>query len=175
MDRWKKGNRDLSQIVCNSKLLSHEKYYEMTEKKIYFGILYRNVNWVRQVNENCFVGEVVSVEGLSPILNKKNATMLSFPITMDGIGRIALIGLFHEYGMIAIPVVLKNIRIFRGIEKNEVLYSYVEILHRTNCGIEVRLEVIDIEKEIVCTLNIEFYIMAVFKDHNLEFGKNGVY
>ena len=160
--------RDINKLMENSIELSLEKYYEETDDSIHFGELFRSLNYVRKINSDKFIGEIVAVDDSKLFRNHPRAFTKMFPITMDCIGRVALLGIYNEYGIVAVPVSLNNIVLKRNLRKHELLYSYSIIDHIENDKVKINQEIIDVDGKVICTLDLYLHVISKKDEHNIE-------
>lgn len=162
------NKRSVQDMLNNSIELDCDKYYELTDDSIHFGELFRNLIYTRKISNKEFFGQVLVVDDSKLFRNLKRVQTKMFPITIDCIGRVALIGIFNEYGLVAIPVRLSNIQTNRKLRKREIVYSYSRIKEKRDESIIIYQEFIDSNDNIICTLELELHVIAKYNEHNLE-------
>ena len=160
--------RNVNQLLEDSVELDLEKYYEKNKSTIHFGELFRSLNNVKKISPKRYIGEVIAVDDskLFSYLSKANTRV--HPITMDCIGRVALVGLYDQSGISAIPVELSNIVIYRLIKKNEKIFGYTEVKDINNDEVRIYQEIIDENNIVICSLSLKLHIITREEDHKLE-------
>ncbi|MGB8455631.1 MAG: SDR family NAD(P)-dependent oxidoreductase [Anaerocolumna sp.] len=106
------------------KSLDLKKYYEISEKLIYFGEEFRNIRNV-EISEyqDCIIGEViVTDEGLVFGSREKYGSFGINPIVVDNIGRLMLLNEFDKYGYSIVPTHIESAQKFRDFIIGEILH-----------------------------------------------------
>lgn len=149
------------------KLLDLDRYYEAVEDSIVFGNLYRYVKEVYFVDSNHYIGQVVvNSEDCLVKHNLAVNTMMS-PITIDCIGRVLLVGLYHEYGISAVPVGLNNVVIMNRIESKELLIVDVRVNSIEGDQINSDFIITKENGEVIVTMNIELQRIKQYSTYGL--------
>ncbi len=166
------GKYDVKEELMNSIDLDFEKYYTDTVDSIFFGPLFRSLNYVKKINSETFLGEIESVDDSKLFLKLDTADTIMCPITMDCIGRVALVGLYNEYGIVAVPVKFQDILICRKIIKYERVYAYTKVVNYNSPEILINQLIIDANDNIICKLDILLHEISKVDTHSLELGGN---
>ncbi len=166
------GKYNIREELENSIELDFEKYYAETADSIFFGPLFRSLNYVKKITSETFLGEIESVDDSKLFLKLDTADTLMCPITMDCIGRVALVGLYNEYGIVSVPIKFQNIVIYRKIIKYEKVYAYTKVVEYNSPEILIHQLIIDGDDNIICKLEIQLHEISKVDSHNLELGGN---
>ncbi len=127
-----------------------DRYHADTEHFISFGPTFRYMRRARLIGDDCAVGEfmVPSVPGL--FSDVRNPQFLCCPLLIDNVGRMALMREFQLRGRHVVPIEIHGARQFRCPAAGELCYGKMDFLTEDEQGIDVHIEIIDVNGYLLC-------------------------
>lgn len=153
--------------VENATELDLDKYYEEVSDSIEFGELYRHVNNVFFVDNNHYIGQVTVNNDDFFVKHNVSVNTMICPITIDCIGRVLLVGLYHEYGISAVPVGLNDVVILSRYVIGDILNVDVRVNLVKGDLIKADFIVTKENSEVVLTMNIELQKIKQYNTYGL--------
>lgn len=162
-----KENYDIIEISKRGVQLDIDKFYRDTNNAIEFGVLFKYVEEAVYIEPNHYTGRVVVNEDNYLFKDKKYINTVMSPITVDCIGRIVLIGLYHEYGICAVPVNINNVIIYRPLFSGESVYVEVKVIEKNDKFVNSRFMVVNQKGEVIMKMDVGLKTIANYKNHSL--------
>lgn len=159
---------DIRKRYKGGKQLNLKKFYEATKDVIYFGELFQKLDGVSYIDRDIYIGCVSVVDDSKLFKNLNTANTIMSPITLDCIGRVLLVGIFHDYGLSTVPVKLSEIDIVRYLKKDEKLYTEAFIEERNGEELNCLLNIYDDDGYMVVRMRVDLHVIGKLEEHDLS-------
>jgi acyl carrier protein len=165
----KKPDADVIKDVLESKPMNLEKYYDLIGKFIFFGPVFRCLDYVGYVSDDILVGRVTVPDDRQIFSYTAKAETIISPITVDNIGRLMLFNDFHNNGNIIVPRSIGNAVLYRPFRKGEKVYVYCKRLRDNGETVDYKAQVVDENNNLIFEImNLQLIRIAKeYGDHNL--------